>query len=103
MGRHGEIVFDPQALAELIGSPDGGVARDLTVRAVKVESRAKRRVPVDTGRLRSSVRHMVGEDREGLFADIGSDVEYAAYVEFSQPWLRPAVWDVTNPGWDGGE
>jgi len=64
---------------------------------VKVESAAKRYCPVDTGLLRSSIHHEVGIDGRGLFARIGSDVEYALYVEMGtrrmagQPYLRPAL------------
>ena len=43
-----------------------------------VENAAKSKVPVDTGNLRSSITHDVDED-EGV---VGTNVEYAPYVEF---------------------
>lgn len=43
-----------------------------------VENAAKSKVPVDTGNLRSSITHEV-EGNEGV---VGTNVEYAPYVEF---------------------
>lgn len=64
------------------------------VTALMVESTAKKLAPVDTGRLRSSIRHKIDDD--GLGATVGTDVTYAPHVEYgtvnqrSQPYLRPA-------------
>lgn len=61
------------------------------------EGYAKRACPVDTGRLRSSITHIVDED--GKCAVIGTNVEYAPYVELGtrhqkpQPYLKPAAED----------
>lgn len=52
---------------------------------------------VDTGRLRASYTHEVGEDARGPYVDIGTNVEYAPFLEFGtrhiapRPHLRPAV------------
>ena len=43
-----------------------------------VENSAKEKVPVDTGNLRQSITHTV-EDNVGT---VGTNVEYAPYVEF---------------------
>lgn len=57
------------------------------------EGYAKLACPVDTGRLRNSISHAV----DGKAAVIGTNVEYAPYVELgtsrmsAQPYLRPAV------------
>ncbi len=79
---------DPQLLA--------GPVRDFLMRsALTVEVEAKRRAPVDTGRLRSSITHNVRPTE----AIVGSNVAYAPYVEFGtrphwpplaamQPWAR---------------
>lgn len=91
------IVFFPGALAELLASKDGPVAKDLERRAVKVETQAKRLCPVDTGRLRSSITHRLERDSQGLVEMIGTDVDYAAAQEFGTstqrgtPYLRPAL------------
>ena len=53
----------------------------------------KKYCPVDTGRLRNSISHTQSGDTEY----IGTNVEYAPYVEFgtskqkAQPYLKPAV------------
>lgn len=57
------------------------------------EGYAKRECPVDTGRLRNSISHA----RDDNSAYIGTNVEYAPYVELgtsrqkAQPYLRPAA------------
>ena len=57
--------------------------------AINVENRAKKIVPVDTGRLRSSIRILHARfDQLGF--EVGTDVEYAASVEVRKPYLFPA-------------
>lgn len=59
------------------------------------ESYAKQICPVDTGNLRNSITHST-ED-EGHTVVIGTNVEYAPYVELgtsrtrAKPYLRPAI------------
>ena len=48
--------------------------------ALNIQRKAKRRTPVDTGRLRASIH--VKHFNNGLASEVGSDVEYAPYVEF---------------------
>ena len=91
------VEIDQAALAELFSSPSGEVARDLQRRALQVDRAAKQGCPVDTGRLRSSITNQVGTDAEGLLAAVGTDVEYAPYVELgtskmgAQAFLLPAL------------
>lgn len=91
------VEINGDALRELFESPDGEVARDLQRRALQVERAAIRNCPVDTGRLRSSITNEIGQDGEGLLAVIGTNVEYAPYVELgtskmaAQPFLLPAL------------
>jgi HK97 gp10 family phage protein len=91
------IRFYPDALAQLLESTSGPVAKDLLRRTIKVESAAKRLCPVDTGRLRSSITHSVERDAKGLAGIVGTDVEYGIHVELGtrrsrpQPYLRPAL------------
>lgn len=91
------IEINGDALRELFESPSGEVARDLQRRALQVERAAKQLCPVDTGRLRSSITNEIGQDGEGLVAVIGTNVEYAPYVELgtskmaAQPFLLPAL------------
>lgn len=59
------------------------------------EGYAKGLCPVDTGRLRNSITHTTDDNT----AYIGTNVEYAPYVELGtvkmieQPYLKPAVVD----------
>ena len=59
------------------------------------ERYAKKACPVDTGRLRSSISHASDVGAGEVY--IGTNVEYAAYVEFgtrrqkAQPYLRAAL------------
>lgn len=58
----------------------------------------------DTGRLRATVSHVVAEDADGLYAEVGSGanpaipgVQYAVFLELGtrfmepRPWLRPSL------------
>jgi HK97 gp10 family phage protein len=48
--------------------------------AMSVQRGARRRCPVDTGRLRASIRPVYY--RDGLSAEVGTEVSYAAFMEF---------------------
>jgi HK97 gp10 family phage protein len=98
------LVLNQHFIDELLNDPDGAVARDLTRRAINVESQAKLNASgrpgpnVDTGRLRSSITHQLDRRPEGgLVARVGTNVEYARYVEEGTdrappyPYLRPAL------------
>lgn len=69
-----------------------GAQYEIERAAFAIETGAKRRTPVKTGRLRSSLR----TDVKKLAADIGTNVEYAPFVELgtvrqsAQPFLFPA-------------
>lgn len=74
------------------------IRRYFEKRIIKSVQIAKRQAPVDTGRLRSSITYV---EEEGVFK-VGSNVEYAPFVEFGtedrapQPYLRPAVRQAFN-------
>jgi HK97 gp10 family phage protein len=99
-----KLTFDQARLDALLRSSAGPVAADLEKRAQRVENAAKRNAPVDTGRLRSSITHSVNVDGTGLFAEIGTNVEYAVYQEFGTafqpgtPFLIPALEEVLRNG-----
>jgi HK97 gp10 family phage protein len=48
--------------------------------ALKIQKSAKKRCPVDTGRLRSSI--VIEPYNDGFTAHVGTNVKYAPYVEF---------------------
>ena len=68
-------------LNRLLVSPSSPVAVDLGKRAQRVAASAKRRAPRKTGALKASIGWQIGEDDQGLYADIGSTVPYARPVE----------------------
>lgn len=98
-GKNAKARFeaDRRGLQELLHGPDGPVAKEILRRSQSVERAAKRLCPVDTGRLRSSIGKRLEQRPDGPTGVIGSNVEYAVYVEFgtsrspAQPFLRPAL------------
>ena len=66
---------------------------------LKAEYYARGRVPVDTGRLKASIKHFVDSGDMGV--ELGTDVSYASFVELgtskmrAQPYLRPAIQEHT--------
>lgn len=74
---------------------DKKIARALEAVGAAAETYAKELCPVDTGHLRDSITHSVDDNAVYL----GSDVEYAPYVEFGtykqkpQPFMGPAMQD----------
>lgn len=73
------------------------IARGLEKVGLVAEGYAKRLCPVDTGRLRNSITHVI--DGDELAAYIGTNVEYGPHVELgtsrqkAQPFLKPAATD----------
>jgi phage gpG-like protein len=100
---HVRFRIHESALRELLRGPSGPVMRDLARLAVRVESSAKMHATgrpgpkVRTGRLRGSITWRLGEDYLGPYADIGTAVHYAPFVELgtsrapAYPFLRPAL------------
>lgn len=72
--------------------------------AIDTQNRARELAPVQTGRLRASITHVPGRDGKGYYVDVGSNVEYAPFVEFgtskqpAQPYLRPALAEAVAAG-----
>lgn len=64
---------------------------------ILVENAAKVLCPVDTGRLRASIGLTTSPSPNGLIVRVGSNVEYAGYIERgtsrmrAQPYLEPAL------------
>lgn len=95
--------FNEANLQRLLTGPDAEVARDLTLRAIRVEAAAKENAThrpgpqVRTGRLRGSITWRLGQDSDGLYADVGTAVLYGPYLEYgtsrmpAYPFLRPAL------------
>ena len=62
---------------EVLSALEKGIKNGLEAIGLTAETYAKKATPVDTGRLRNSISHAV--DGEAVY--IGSNVEYAPYVE----------------------
>ena len=62
---------------DILRCMERGKRNALTAIGATAETYAKQETPVDTGRLRNSISHSV----DGEAAYIGSNVEYAPYVE----------------------
>jgi hypothetical protein len=76
-----KLVVNRAELNRLLMSPSSPVAQDLAKRAQRVAASAKRRAPRKTGATRKSIAWQIGEDDQGLYADIGSTVPYARPLE----------------------
>ena len=62
---------------QVLSALEKGIKNGLEAIGLTAETYAKKETPVDTGRLRNSISHTV----DGEAAYIGSNVEYAPYVE----------------------
>ena len=65
-----------QAIVEAI---DAALAKSMEEIGLVAEGYAKKACPTDTGRLKNSITHLVGDG--GRAAYIGTNVEYAIFVE----------------------
>lgn len=90
-----EIRADNAAAIE--AALDKAMAKALEEMGITAEAYAKKECPVDTGRLRNSITHIVQPGEKAVY--IGTNVEYAHPVELgtsrqkAQPFLRPAAED----------
>jgi hypothetical protein len=74
------IKLDESALNRELSTSSGMVGRGLFKLATRVEAEAKRRAPVDTGRLRSSLKKRVVSSGGKIVAEVSTNVKYAVYV-----------------------
>jgi Bacteriophage HK97-gp10, putative tail-component len=105
-------VNEAQLTRLLTSGPESPVFRQLARRAIRVTNAAKLHATdrpgprVRTGRLRGSITWRLGRDSLSPYADVGSAVHYAVYVELGHrvvrrgavvghapayPYLRPAL------------
>lgn len=96
--------YSPQVLDEM----HDAVLRALERIGLQAEGYAKDLAPEDTGRLKNSISHKVDEGENAVY--IGSNAEYAAYVELGTGQYaeggRPTPWvyqdDEGNWHWTAG-
>ena len=79
---------------EVISTMQEAALRALEKCGLTAEEYAKRLAPVDTGNLRNSITHQVDDGESAVY--IGSNVEYATYVELGTGKYaeggRPTPW-----------
>lgn len=73
-----DIIFVDNS-KEVLAALDGAIIRALERCGMQAEGYAKDLTPVDTGNLRNSITHKLEPD--GKAVQIGTNVEYAPYVE----------------------
>ena len=103
----GGVVFNDYS-ADVLNEFHDAVLRALERCGEQAEGYAKDLAPVDTGAGRNSISHTVDEDEPAAY--IGSNVEYAAYVELGTGKYteggRPTPWvyqdDNGNWHWTAG-
>lgn len=80
---------------EFLQALPGQIEQALVAIGLTAESHAKDNCPVDTGRLRNSITNAVDMGEQTVY--IGTNVEYAAFVELgtsrmrARPYLGPAA------------
>lgn len=84
---------------EVLSALDKAIKKGLTEIGIEAETNAVYKITsypaVDTGRLRNSITHAVDADEKAAY--IGTNVEYAPYVELgtikmqARPFLKPAA------------
>ena len=84
---------------EVLSALDAAMARGLEKCGLVAEGYAKKLCPVDTGNLHNSITHTVTDVNEQA-AYVGSNAEYAAYVELGTgvfyPGGRQTPWVYTD-------
>ena len=69
---------------EVLSALEKAKKRGLEAIGLVAEGHAKKITPVDTGRLRNSISHAMDDEA----AYIGTNVEYAPYVELGSPTIK---------------
>ena len=79
---------------ELANAIETALLRAFTMIGAKAEGYAKALCPVDTGNLRNSITYEVESSDEGATAIIGTNVEYAPYIELGtgKEYEPPPEW-----------
>jgi hypothetical protein len=96
------LVFDQAERHHLLEDPNGPMGEFLEKKTAQVLRSARRRAPRKSGELRADLRSYVGEDSEGLFGDVGTNLLKGKYQETghvapdgtrvkARRYLRPAL------------
>lgn len=71
-----------QKLAASVEDSAARLAQGVKQAGELIAGEARKRAPVDTGRLRSSIRSTTTEEEGEIVAKIGTNVDYAIHVEY---------------------
>jgi hypothetical protein len=74
------IDMHPATIQASLRNPSGPVARFVEHRCQVVENLAKVHCPVDTGRLRASIKHRVRVAGRAVVGTVGTNVRYGQFV-----------------------
>ncbi len=100
VGISAKITGDREVMAKIkiLAEKNINELKNVIIKSVfVVEGRAKKEVPVLTGRLRSSITNEVKKEGKGYTGQVGTNVIYAPFVEFgtsrrsAKPYLFPAM------------
>lgn len=90
-----KIEWNEPEFQRLFSHSNGDMVADLSRRGNAISNQTKQTLTVeghvDTGRLRASYTFVVDSDGEGVYVDVGSNVDYAPYVEARFPHLVPSI------------
>jgi len=84
------VVLERVAIAKLLKSPTGPVARDALKRGKRVQALARALVGKNTGRLAASIDVRLRTRSGGLVVTIGTNLDYAMYVHDGTGVYGPA-------------
>lgn len=91
----GGVSVEQDNIEQAVDGIESAISVALEEIGLLAENYAEKKCPVDTGNLRGSITHEVDADGNAVY--IGTNVEYAPYVELgtsrqkAQPFLRPAA------------
>lgn len=78
-----------RSVVRSLTSAGGPIGRQLYQTGLRVQSRAKRNCPVDTGRLRSSIQTTAPFFENGMpTVSVGTNVNYAIFVHNGTRYMR---------------
>ncbi len=88
-GLSGTLVIESWFGPQIIEEMNGKTIKMMNRLGKSVVSRAKQMTPVDTGRLKDSMKvFSIRREGEEIVMEWGSDVEYALFVEFGTVRMR---------------
>lgn len=84
------VTFDPNDVHNVFMGEESPIIRGVRRLGRRCEASAKRRCPVDTGRLRQSIGHKIDVHPMRVHLDVYAATSYATYVhEGTGPVIRP--------------